>query len=144
MKDRKQSSFVAFIYAASTQIGKITDKRLPTELMPKQIPRTEIQAMDESYIHPDEQAPDTWEWINKEILNQLQQEIFTLEKEYDDQEAVYLRKVFACESREERELLETKYFKSRQTAKDMINRKKRDLAQKIDQALINERYVRRR
>ena len=141
MKDLTESAFVASAHTASTSLNPIDDRRLPTEFAPKQIPKSEIQALDESYIQPEEQGQQNWEWINKETLHQLQYDIRTLEKLYEEQETAFLKKVFACELKEEKEQLETKYFKSRQTAKDMINKKKIELAQKIDKALITDRYA---
>ena len=129
MKRPEVPALVASVNPAPTNLGQSKNKRLPTELAPELISKTEVQASDKSNARPDEQAQDTSQWINKESLHQLQQDITALEKRYEEQESQYLKKVSACESQEEKELLETEYFKSRQTAKDMIDRMKRDLAQ---------------
>ena len=118
------------------------EKRLPTDLQQLESEVSELKEItDDSQIFPENVSTTPCEWITRESLQKLVNNIRRLEVDRDIGEEYYSGALAVCKSEEEKKFIITESRKFRQAAKDMINALMRKLNLELDKARVIGRYA---
>ena len=141
MKDLLRETSVLLADLVCTDLGGLKEKRLPTKMFPPMSKSSDLLYTSAVFRKVPEDVEELpCEWINKESLLKLSDEIEELKSELEKQQIAYHVEFKTCKDQEMKKKITADYFKSRQAAKDMIDRKQKEYTRLSEQTRINFRF----